>query len=171
MQHLPARLLPPCPPCRPGEELPGGVTEKSSVAELKAACKEWGLAVGGTRPVLWQRLLDQVGCAELWWVECRPAAAAGMHSCALTRLRPAAACAAHQVEDSEEGPDGEAPRHCIVSGATRAELRGYSQKRISQSKAKASRACGRTAWVAHAPPATPLISAVLPHRPSLAGHL
>lgn len=43
------------------------------------------------------------------------------------------------VEDSERGPDGEPPRHCLVSAATRAELAGYGAKRISQSKCKARR--------------------------------
>ena len=42
-----------------GEELPSGVTEASSAAALKAACKEWGLPVSGAKGALWQRLLDQ----------------------------------------------------------------------------------------------------------------
>ena len=44
-----------------GLDLPGGATESSKVAQLKAACKEWGLAVGGSKPEIWQRVLDQVG--------------------------------------------------------------------------------------------------------------
>ena len=35
----------------------------SSVAQLKAACKQWGLPVGGTKADLLRRLQDQVGAA------------------------------------------------------------------------------------------------------------
>lgn len=80
--------------------MPNGVTEASSAAQLKAAAKEWGLPVTGSKPVLWQRLLDQVQ---------------------------------DSVEQEEED---EKPNLCLVSGATRAELTGYRQQRISQSKAK-----------------------------------
>lgn len=42
-----------------------------------------------------------------------------------------------QVQDSEVDEDGEPPKHCQVTGATRAELTGYLHKRISQSRCKA----------------------------------
>ncbi len=48
-----------------------------------------------------------------------------------------------QVQDSEVGEDGESPKHCHVSGATRQELTGYLQRRISQSRCKASATSGR----------------------------
>ncbi|PSC77056.1 galactokinase [Micractinium conductrix] len=84
---------------RLGLDLPGGATESSKVAQLKAACKEWGLAVGGSKPEIWQRVLDQ-------------------------------------VQDSVEDEDGQPPKHCIVSGATRGELAGWRDRRISLAKAK-----------------------------------
>lgn len=43
------------------EEPPNGVTAASSVSQLKAACKAWGLPVSGSKPDLWQRLLDEAG--------------------------------------------------------------------------------------------------------------
>ncbi|KAL4442444.1 hypothetical protein ABPG77_005028 [Micractinium sp. CCAP 211/92] len=42
----------------------------------------------------------------------------------------------NEVQDSEEGEDGQALRRCLVSGATREELTGWSQKRISLKKAR-----------------------------------
>lgn len=41
-----------------------------------------------------------------------------------------------QVRDSEEDEEGNLPKHCIVSGATRRELAGSSGVRVSQTKAK-----------------------------------
>lgn len=55
-------------PASAGEELPGGVSEASKAAELKAALKEWGLPISGTKPELWQRLLDQVRSSWRLWV-------------------------------------------------------------------------------------------------------
>ncbi|KAI3428759.1 hypothetical protein D9Q98_007581 [Chlorella vulgaris] len=49
---------------RLGEDLPDGVTEKSSIPQLKAACKAWGLSATGSKGVLWQRLLDEVQDCE-----------------------------------------------------------------------------------------------------------
>lgn len=82
---------------RLGQELE--VCEGSSVAELKAACKAWGLPVGGNKQALLQRLTEQ-------------------------------------VEDSKVDSEGSPPEHCLVSASTRAELSGWRQQRISQSKAK-----------------------------------
>ncbi|PRW45159.1 catechol O-methyltransferase [Chlorella sorokiniana] len=50
---------------RMGEELPCGVSEASKAGELKAALKEWGLPISGTKGELWQRLLDQVQDSEV----------------------------------------------------------------------------------------------------------
>ena len=44
--------------------------------------------------------------------------------------------AAQQVQDSEEDEDGNPPKHCLVSGATRQELAGWHHRRISQGKAR-----------------------------------
>ena len=67
MTHLVPANLPstPLPTRAAGQELPSGVTEKSTVPQLKAALKEWGLPISGSKPDLWQRLLDQVGAAVL----------------------------------------------------------------------------------------------------------
>lgn len=36
------------------------MTEASKAVQLKAACREWGLAVSGSKPDLWERLQDEV---------------------------------------------------------------------------------------------------------------
>lgn len=123
------------------------MSERSSVAELKAACKAWGLPISGSKQVLWQRLQDQVG-----WVARQKntpwRCIAGRLLLSATPphrppvVHPPTPCAARQVADSEEGPEGEAPQHCQVSGATRAELAGHAHKRISQSKCKVRRVGG-----------------------------
>ena len=65
----PALPRPALPPHRTaGQELPDGTSERCSVAELKAACKGWGLPVTGSKQVLWRRLLDQVGGRVGGWV-------------------------------------------------------------------------------------------------------
>ena len=44
------------------------MSEASKAAELKAALKEWGLPISGTKAELWQRLLDQVRSRWRLWV-------------------------------------------------------------------------------------------------------
>ena len=80
-----------------------------------------GKAVGG-----------QAGCRPFCRAPCTLAPPASHH----LHLPPFPAT--RQVQDSEVDEEGEPPKYCHVSGATRAELTGYLQKRISQSRCKAS---------------------------------
>ena len=58
------------------------MSQKSSAAQLKAALKEWGLPNSGSKPDLWQRLLDEVRlCCPVATGICLPAPLA--HCCKL----------------------------------------------------------------------------------------
>jgi len=90
---------------------------------LLAASMPWRPAVGlSSQPGTWhQRRLPAVAPNLLLEVDTVPAVPAE------GRL---------QVEDSVKDAQGQPLRHCLVSAATRAELSGWNQHRVSAAKAK-----------------------------------
>lgn len=96
-------------------------------------CSRCSAALGGCE------LHTPTPAARVALLRARPPAPAAPR-CPARTTRCAASCshAWPQVQDSEVDEEGEPPRHCRVSGATREELTGHLHTRISQGRCKAS---------------------------------